>query len=189
MVTEIKRKGSEGWGLFWGRHRNAVLLFGAGAAILAVWAVLVFLWYVGQAQSNGTVPTTLGLWTMSALVSFLLNLLFWEIALVGIPLIVGLALAWRWWKNLPYEERVEYRFMRKRSRARNGGSGFSLIVFIVFCIKVNMDGRWNMPFGTWSVDYLVSSYLTAIVWILAVIAIPAIIVAIWWFGYGSKSNA
>lgn len=186
MTDECSKEVSEGWGLFWRRHHNAVLIFGAGAAILAVWSVLVFLWYVGQAQSNGTVPTTLGLWNMSALVSFLLNLLFWEIALVGIPLIIAVVLAWRWWRGLPYEERTEYRFMRKRSKARNGGSGFSLVVFIVFCIKVNMDGNWNKPFGTWSFDYLVSSYLTAIVWILAVVAIPAIIVLIWWIRSGSK---
>ncbi|OPY32007.1 MAG: hypothetical protein A4E32_01616 [Methanomassiliicoccales archaeon PtaU1.Bin124] len=179
---------SEGWRLFWGRHRNAVILFGAVGILVAIWAVLVFLWYVGQAQSNGTVPTVLGLWSMSSLVSFLLNLIFWELILVGIPTIVALALAWRWWKALPVDERNEYRFFRKRSKVRNGGNGFSFVVFIVFCFKISADGNWNAPFAGWTFDYLVTSYLTAIVWLVIVIAIPAAIVAIWWFGFGSKSK-
>jgi hypothetical protein len=184
----VPNGGSEGWRAFWGRHRSAVLLFAIAVALVVLDAIMVFLWYVGQAQLNGTVPLTLGLWTMSALVSFLLNLLFWEFVLVGIPAIVAAIAAWSWYRRLPEEERREYRFFRKRSRRRNGGGAFSLIVFIVFCLKVYLDGNWHTPFAGWTFDYLVYSYITAIVWILLIAAIPAAIGLIWWIGYGSKKR-
>jgi hypothetical protein len=165
-----------------------LLLFVLAAILVVIGAVLVFLWYVGQAQSTGAVPATLGQWTMAAVVTFLLNLIFWEIVLIGIPIIVAAAVFWQWWRKLPFEERQEYRFFRTRSRSRNGGSAFSLIVFIAFCFKISLDGNWNAPFSGWTFDYLVYSYITALLWILAIIAIPAVFGIIWWIGYGRKKH-
>ena len=55
------------WKRFMGKHWRTVATF-VVAAILAVGsAVYVFLWFVGDAQSTGLVPRTLGLWTMGEL--------------------------------------------------------------------------------------------------------------------------
>ncbi len=151
-VTSISRSdGSEGWRLFWGRHRSVVVLFVVAIVLAVLGAVMVFLWYVGQAQLNGTAPMTLGQWTMAAVVTFLLNLIFWEIVLIGVPMIVAAVAFGLWWRRLPFEERQEYRFFHNRSRTRNGGSAFSLLVFIAFCFKVSLDGNWNAPFAGWTV--------------------------------------
>jgi hypothetical protein len=148
--------------------------------------ILVFLWFVGEAQSSGMVPMVLGLWTMGYLVTFLLNLLFWELLLVGIPVALAAVAGWLWWRKLPLEERKEYRFFSNRSRASNGGNAISLIVFIAFSIKVYIDGNWNVPFLTWTLDYLVNSVLTALAWILIIIGIPAALGLIWWISRGRK---
>ena len=175
--------------MFWERHRNAVILFVVAIILVVLGAVMVFLWYVGQAQLTGVVPTVLGLWTMAAVVNFLLNLIFWEIVLIGIPIIVAAAVFWLWWRRLPIEERQEYRFFRNRSRTRNGGSAFSLLVFIAFCFKISLDGNWNLPFAGWTFDYLVYSYLTAVVWVLIIIGIPVVIGIVLWIAFGRRRRS
>ncbi len=172
--------GSESWRRFLRRHRNMFLLLIVGAILAFVGAILVFLWFVGQAQSTGMVPATLGLWTVGYIVTFLLNLIFWEILLIAIPVIVAAIIAWLWWKRLPYEERAEYRFFRTRSRARNGGNAFTFLVNIAFLIKIYLDGNWHLPFNDWTFNYLVYSYVTALVWILIIFGIPIAIGLIWW---------
>ncbi len=117
-----RERGSEGWRLLIRGHWKMFALFIALAVMALIGAVLVYLWFVGQAQVTGLVPTTLGLWTMGHVVSFLLNLLFWEIILVGIPVIIIFVLGWLWWRRLPLEERGAYLF-GPRSRTSSGGNG------------------------------------------------------------------
>ncbi len=162
------------------RHRNAFILFVVGVVLAFVGAILVFLWFVGHAQTTGLVPSTLDLWTLGNLVTFILNLIFWEILLIGIPVALAAVGAWLWWRRLPYEERNEYQPFRTRSRSRGGGNAFSLLIFIVFCIKVFLDGNWNLPFSAWTFNYLVYSWITALVWIAIIFGIPLLLVFIWW---------
>ncbi len=155
------------------------------AGIIAVIsAVLVLLWFVGDAQATGLVPVTLNLWTMGYLVTFLLHLLFWEVIFIGIPVLVAIAAFYfLWWKKLPAEERKEYRaghLFGKKSRSRDGGGVITFLVNIGFIIKVYLDGNWNVPFATWTFDYLVYSYLWVILWMVIIFGIPLVIGVIWW---------
>jgi hypothetical protein len=196
---EMKRRGSEmvesgsidgptGWDLFIKQHRMAFVLFVVAAFLALVWLVLVFLWFVGQAQMNGIVPATLNLWTIGHVVSFLLNLLFWIIVLVGIPVAIGAGAGWYWFRRLPAEERASYRRSRNRSRGSDAGNGISFLVFIGFLIKVYLDGNWNVPIATWTFDYLVYSWITVIVWLFIIAAIPGVIVLAWWVLRGRRSR-
>src|SRR5712692_10649681 len=100
--------GSE-WKRFMRKHWRTVATF-AVATILAVGsAVYVFLWFVGNAQSTGLVPRTLGLWTMANLVNFILNAIFWELLLVGIPVVVAVVVAWLGCERRSGEEMRRYR--------------------------------------------------------------------------------
>lgn len=186
MSVTGSENGSESWKKFLRRHRNMFVLFVVVALLVAVGAILVFLWFVGQAQSTGLVPTTLGLWTLGDLVAFLLNLIFWEVLLIGVPVILAAVAGWLWWKRLPLEEKEEYRFFGRRSRTTSGGNAVSLLVFIVFCIKVFVDGNWNVAFSTWTFDYLVYSMLTALIWVLIILGIPIAIGIIWWIRHEKK---
>jgi uncharacterized membrane protein len=177
---------SEGWRIFLAKHWKIFILFVVGAIIAFIGAILVFLWFVGEAQSSSLVPTILGLWTMGYLVTFLLNLIFWELLFVGIPVALAAVAVWMWWRKLPLEERKGYRFFNNRSRASNGGNAISLFVFIAFCIKVYIDGNWNTAFLTWTLDYLVYSVVTVMAWILIIIGIPVALGLIWWISRGRK---
>jgi len=47
--------------------------------------------------------------------------------------------------------------------------------------KSNDKGNWNAAVATWRLDYLVSSFLSALMWILIIFGIPAIAIGlIWW---------
>ena len=80
MMTEIESENeSDAWKKFLKKHWNMLIIFIVGAVLASIGAVLVYLWFVGDAQSTGMIPTTLGLWTMESLVTFVLHLIFWEV--------------------------------------------------------------------------------------------------------------
>jgi hypothetical protein len=171
------------WKKFLRKHWRMAVLFVVGAVLAAIGAVLVYLWFVGQAQSSGLVPTTLNLWTMGHLIAFILNLIFWELVLIGIPVVLAVIGAYLVWNRLPAHEREEYRrggLFRSRSRRRDYGNGFSFLVNIAFIIKIYADGNWNSPFATWTFDYLVYSFIVALISIAIIFGIPALIAGAWW---------
>ena len=190
MMTKIgSESGSEIWKKFLRKHWNMLVYWIIAAIVAAIGAILVYLWFVGDAQSTGLVPTTLGLWAMGHLVTFLLHLIFWEVLLIGIPVIIAAVAGWLWWKKLPDEEKKEYHFFGTRSRATSGGGGsISLLLLIAFCIKVFTDGNWNVAFATWTFDYLVYSLLSALIWILIIFGIPIALGIIWWINHEMKKK-
>ena len=167
------------------KHWRLAALFVLGAALVFAGSVYVFLWFVGNAESSGQVPMTLGLWTMSHLVTFTLYAVFWELLLVGIPIVIAVVVGWQWWKRLPETERRFHFGGRKRS---TGGGGGSLLLFIAFCIKVFIDGRWNVPIAAFTLDYVVGSLITILVWGIVILGIPAAIGLTWWISREMKKS-
>ena len=166
------------------KHWRMAAVFVVGAALVFAWSVYIFLWFVGTAQSSGQVPTTLGLWTMSHLVTFIVYAVLWEVLLVGIPVVVAVVAGWQlWWRRVPEAERRFHFGGRKRS---TGGGGGSLLLFIAFCIKVFIDGRWNVPIATFTLDYVVGSLITILVWGIITLGIPAAIGLTWWISHEMK---
>ena len=180
LVTGEARIDGTDWKRFMRKHWRIVATLVVAGILAIAGAVDVFLWFVGTAQSSGLVPRTLGLWTMANLVNFILNAIFWELLLVGIPVVVAVLGGWLLWKRLPSEEVRGYRLFRKRSRTTRGGGGVSLFFFIAFSIKVYLDGSWNIPISTWTLDYVVGSMILILEWILIILAFPIAIGVIWW---------
>jgi hypothetical protein len=172
------------WRSFMRRHWGAAAILVLAVALAFIAGVYVFLWFVGNAQSSGMVPGTLGLWTMANLVTFILYAVFWELLLVGVPIAIVAVVGWQWWKRLPEEERGRDYFGARRRSA--GGGGVSLLFFIAFCIKVFIDGKWNVPIATFTVDYVVGSMITILVWGLIIFGIPIAIGLIWWISREMK---
>lgn len=189
MMGDAGSENGSEWKRFMTRHWKIFVIFMAACILAFIGAILVYLWFVGNAQSTGLVPSVIGQWTMGQLVSFILNLIFWEILFIGIPVIIAAIAGWQWWKRLPSEERKEYRFFGKRSRASRGGGGVSGLLFIAFAIKVYADGNWNVAMSTWTVDYVVYSFITILVWVAVILGIPAAIVLIWWISRGRRRSA
>jgi len=190
MVMETgSENGSEGWKKILRKHLNMVALFIIAVILAVVGAVYVFLWFVGNAQSTSMVPATLGLWTMRHLITFVLYAIFWELLLIGIPAVLAAVAGWLWWRKLPSDEKMEYHFFGKGSRTTSGGGGaVSLLLFIAFCIKVYIDGNWNVAIGTWTIDYIVYSLLWILIWIVIIFGIPITIGIIWWIRQEMKKK-
>ncbi|HME18704.1 MAG TPA: hypothetical protein VKF15_03090 [Nitrososphaerales archaeon] len=170
------------------KHWEAVALFVVACALAFAGAVYVFLWFVKMAQSTGLVPSVLGSWTMANLVTFILNAIFWELLLVGIPVGLGAVACWLWWRRLPAEERRGYRFSGRRRRTAGGSGGFSLLFFIAFCIKVYLDDNWNVAIATWTLDYVVGSMVMILEWVLVIFGIPIAIGLAWWIRHESRKG-
>ncbi|UCF13747.1 MAG: hypothetical protein JSW06_05695 [Thermoplasmatales archaeon] len=184
--------GEKIWKKFLRNHWKLCVLFIVVAALAIIGAIYVFLWFVGDAQLTGLVPVSLGSWSMGYLVTFLLHLLFWGVLFVGIPVLIAIVLIYSLgWKKIPDEEKKEYKrgnLFGKRNRRSEGGEGLSFLIFIVFCIKVYLDGNWGAPFATWKFDYLVYSWLWALIWVLVIFGIPILIGGTWWLRHEMKKE-
>jgi hypothetical protein len=174
------------WKGFMRKHWSMVAVFVAAGILASAGAFYVFWWFVGNAQSSGLVPRILGFWTMGNLVSFILWAIFWEFVLIGIPVVLAGVAGWMWWKSLPVEERRGYRLFRRRSRTSRGGGGGGLLFFIVFCVKVYLDGNWNVPIANLSLDYVIGSMILILEWAVALIGIPVAVAVILWMRYEMK---
>jgi hypothetical protein len=182
MSEETEMEKDQDWKKFIRKHWGIVAVFAVAVVLAVAGAVCVFWWFTGNAQSTDLVPSALNLWTMGNVVMFILNLIFWELVLIGIPIAIGAVIGWQWWKRLPAEEK-EYHFFGRRSRSRNAGGAISPLLFIVFAIKVYFDGNWNVPIAdtnVWTLNYVIGSMITILIWAAAVFAIPATIGLLWW---------
>jgi hypothetical protein len=180
MSEEIRVEKNSSWGKFFRKHWNITALFISAGIVAFMGAVYVFLWFTGNAQTTNLVPSTLGLWTMGHLVSFTLHAIFWQLLFIGIPATIVAIVAWQWWKRLPEEEKMEYHIFGKGSNSNRAGGAISPLLFIAFAIKVYVDGNWNMAISTYTLNYVVGSVFTILLWTVAIFAIPAAIGIIWW---------
>jgi hypothetical protein len=185
MIETESISGEKIWKKFLRKHWKMLVIFIVAAIVVVAGAILVFLWFTGNAQTTGLIPTTFGLWAMGHVVSFILWMILWEFLLIGIPAIIVLAaIYFLWWKKLPADEKEEYRrghlFFGKHSKRSDGGNAISFIVFIGLIIKVYIDGKWNTSFATWTFDYLIYSILWIIIGIVIIFGIPVALGGTWW---------
>lgn len=188
-MTEFSEVASgSDWMKFIRRHWIIVAVFVVAIVLAVIDAVYVFWWFTGEAQATGIVPSALGLWSMGNVVLFVLHLIFWELVFIGIPAIIGVVLAWRWWKSLPDTEKREYHLSGGRSRSRDVGGAVSSLLFVAFAIKVYVDGNWDVAVSTFSLNYVVGSVIIILEWVAVLFGIPAAIGLIWWITHEVKKK-
>ncbi len=171
------------WRRFIKNHKAAFTAFTVAAVLAAAGAVYVFVWFTGNAQASGLVPQTLNLWSMNNLVLFILHAVFWELLLIGVPAGVGAVAGWLWWRRIPEEEKRQYNLSGKGSKGSRAGGAISPLLFIAFAIKVYVDGYWNTAVAGFSLDYVVGSMVTILIWAAVILAVPAIVAFVWWLSH------
>lgn len=186
MTEQIGAEKGSDWTKFMRKHWQMVSVFAVAGILVFIGAVYVFLWFAGDSQSTGLVPSTLGLWTMGNVVSFVLHLIFYELLFIGVPAIIGAVVGWQWWKRLPEQEKREYNLSGKRSRSSRAGGAISPLLFIAFALKVFIDGNWNVAISTFTLDYVVGSMITILIWVAIIFGIPIAIGVIWWIRHEMK---
>lgn len=189
MTQENEVARDSDWRRFFRKHWGILAVFVVAVVLAVAGAVYVFVWFVGNAQSTGLVPAGLSMWTMNHVLLFVLHAIFWELVFVGIPVAIAAIVGWQWWKRLPEEEKKEYNLSTKGSKSNTASGAISPLLFIAFAIKVYLDGQWNAPIAGFSLDYVVGSMITILVWIAAIFAIPAIVVFAWWISRETNKTA
>ncbi|MFW9871334.1 MAG: hypothetical protein ACFFFO_17155 [Candidatus Thorarchaeota archaeon] len=168
------------------KHWRMILPMIILAAVAVVAVVFVFTWFVALAQSTVLVPSTLGLWSVGHVITFILHLIFWELLLVGSwVLVIFLVIIIRWYMKLPEEEREGW---PKRGR-REESDAFGFLVGITWLIVVWLDGNWNLAFNSWTFDDWVYSFLAALMWDLIIFGIPILLAFLWWMNKEFKTES
>jgi hypothetical protein len=172
------------------RHWRMTIIAGIGIAIVIIVSIYVFLWVVANLLAIGSIPNTLGLWSVGILFGFFFIVLFWELLFVAswaIP--VGIAFWALWYRKLPEEERKEMEKPRERGRDAGGGGGISAFVTIIWLVLVWFTGRWSLTFNTWLVADFVFTWLVAFLISLVPLLIGGIIFLAWLMTKDSKTES
>lgn len=193
MVENEEEISDKVWIKFLKKHWKMTLIIIAGVVIAAVSGFLLFIWFIlPNALSTHIVPRNLSLWTVGFVLIFILNVILWEFLVIGIPVIVFAGVVFLlWWKKLPDEEKEEYtgKQEKKDSRRvsnRNGGGAISFLVFITWLIIVYVNHQWDTPFITWSIEYLIFSFITAFLWDLLIFGVPISVGVLIWIWHEMK---
>jgi hypothetical protein len=184
MTEPIETQNGSDWQRFIRKHWAVFAVFIAAVILAVAGAVYVFVWFTGIAQTSGIVRSTLDLWSMNNVVFFILHAIFWELVLIGIPAAIGGIVGWLWWRRLPEEEKQQYQLSGKSSKGRDAGGAISPLLFIAFALKVYVDGNWNVAIASFTLDYVVGSMVTILLWTVTIFAIPATIALVWWINRG-----
>ena len=169
---------SDSWKKFLKLHWNMLAVWIIIAIGAVIGSIQVALWFVSEAQTTALVPDSLAQWSLNSVVMFIVHMIFWQLIFIGIPLAVVGVLAWLWWKKIPEPERKQYTFFNKGTKTEQGGSGVSFLLFVGFCLKVYMDGNWHDAIASWTLNYVVDTMVTIVMWSAIIFGIPALIIGI-----------
>jgi hypothetical protein len=178
------------WKLMLKKHWLKLVPFVIAIVFVFIGGVLVFLKYI---ELEGYATWYFNDWSIWRIIVFLFWFCIWELLIVGLPSLAFFGiLAGIMWYLLPEEDRAEIKEVRKKEEekkkkplakksAQGGGGGISVLITIIFLIKVALDGNFDTTFGNLPLIYFVNTTLFAIFWIAVVGGPIALIVFIIWF--------
>ena len=195
MSDKEEENKEEVWVKFLRSHWKMKILIVSGIIVAGIGGLFVFLWFKDVALDTTLVPLTIGLWTVGYTVTFILNMIFWEFIIIGLPVIAAAVVIFlQWWNKLPDDEKEEYKKEPKKKTPRSGitaGGGGGIVWFltlVVWLIIVFNDGKWNLEFQAWTFNDLIYSSLAAFLWVLLIAGIPVAVFVIWWIRREVKTS-
>ncbi len=187
MAKETEEISKEVWKKFLKNHWKIALVAVAGIIGAFIGAIYVFLWRTTGPEAIARYPATLDLWTVGYAIMLLIDLILWEILVIGLPVIAAVIVLYLlWWKKLPAEEQQEMKIPprekspQRKGRRGRGGNVLNFLVTITWLITIFANGYWDTPFKLWTFTYLFTSIIAAFLWLIVIFAIPAAIALVWW---------
>ncbi len=172
------------WKKFLRKHPGMTVLLIGMIVIASIVALSVFLWVMADVQVTGIVPTILGEWTVGYFLTFILNVILWELIFVASWVLLLIAIIYfQWYKQLPEDEQKEYGRNSDKSSAENG---FSFFVGLIWLGVVWFTGKWNLAFQEWTFNDWIYSWLIACLPILLIAGIFGTIYLVWSLRKDSK---
>jgi hypothetical protein len=159
------------------KHWRNILPLGIVIIAGLIAGILLFLWLVADAQTTGLVPAQLGEWTVGYVITFILHVVLWELILVGSWVaVLVIVLLYRWYKELPEEEK----WKRHERGRRDEGEAFGFFIGLAWLLIVWIDGRWHLAFQDWTLNDWIFSWISALLWVLLIAGIPITIFFLYW---------
>ena len=165
--------------------------------VCAIGALLVLVWFIETSTLGGQGEWTFNQWTLNYVVGFMILIILWELLLVGAPaaLFFGVG-GYLCWKKLPDEEKQVFKGREKKEGKKykhpknaGGSGGFSIFMFIAYCIVIAIDGNYNTRFGLLDYSYFIYAWFFTIMWLLIIFGVPvAIILLIVYFKVWRKKS-
>lgn len=148
------------------------------AGIIAVIAAgLVVAWFTNTTDIINKGAMTLDQMSMATLLWFALNLILWELLIVGIPTGITFGVGgYLWWNSLDDKQKKKF----KDNNDKSNSNGITFFLFIAYVIYLFIDGNFYTPFGDLPLSYWITSYLWAAVWLGIIAGIPMTIIGILW---------
>ncbi len=190
MAEEERKEKSDGQ--FWKdeikKHWIVLVLAIAAIVILGVIFVNVGIWHITTSPIGNYGAATFDQWTLDWIVGFIIVLILWELLFVGVPggIIFGLG-GYMWWQRLTGEEKTKFKAEEKKShKARNASGGGGFLIFLMYCIYMNIQGMYYTTFGSQPFSYWVFSYMQLAIWLLIIFGIPAAVGGLLYLRYWLK---
>jgi len=172
------------WKMMLRKYKTLLIVSIVVGLILLIGAFFVLYGFIELSPIGLNGEATFDQWTLKGVVVFSIQIILWELLIIGVPacLFFGVG-GYLWWRRLPEEEKQEFKNRDKKEKHHRkakyaGGGGSGLLMFIAYCIYIAVNGNYNAQFGTQPYSYWVYSYLLTLMWIMIVLGIPAGIICL-----------